>query len=192
MTNRLLLWSGALALSAVAFASSKTYDVVLTSAAKAGSTQLAPGEYKLKVDGSNAIFTGWAECASRSPYRSRWRTTKPSTTRRSVDTTTKGGTDGDHGDRTGRVQDQAGVRQVGIYSGRGLGRNTETVLEGMPSTVKTKSAKPPLRVGVRRRVTWSRPGTPLSFGPAYSTGTLTPPMVHCTFASEERLRMPVA
>jgi hypothetical protein len=58
MTNRLLLWSGALALSAVAFAGSKSYDLVLTSTAKAGSAQLAPGEYKLKLDGSNAVITG--------------------------------------------------------------------------------------------------------------------------------------
>src|ERR1700692_2267498 len=58
MTNRWLLWGGALALSTVAFAGAKTYDVTLSSATAAGSVQLAPGEYKLKVDGSNAIFTG--------------------------------------------------------------------------------------------------------------------------------------
>ncbi|MBZ5636544.1 MAG: hypothetical protein LAO55_25755 [Acidobacteriia bacterium] len=58
MTNRLLRWGAALAFSAVAFAGSKTYDVLLSSGAKAGSVQLAPGEYRLKVEGSNAIFTG--------------------------------------------------------------------------------------------------------------------------------------
>jgi hypothetical protein len=58
MTNKFLLWGGALTLSAVAFAGSKAYDVVLPAAANAGSVQLAPGEYKLKVEGSNAIFTG--------------------------------------------------------------------------------------------------------------------------------------
>ena len=58
MTNRLLLWGGALTLSAVAMAGSKAYDVVLSAPMKAGSVQLAPGEYKLTVDGSNAIFTG--------------------------------------------------------------------------------------------------------------------------------------
>jgi len=58
MTHKLLLWGGALTLSAVAFAGAKTYDVTLPSAAKAGSVQLAAGEYKVKVDGSNAIFTG--------------------------------------------------------------------------------------------------------------------------------------
>ena len=58
MTNRLLLWSGALALSVVAFAGSKTYDLTLSSTVKAGSAQLAPGDYKLKLDGSNAVITG--------------------------------------------------------------------------------------------------------------------------------------
>jgi hypothetical protein len=57
MTNKLLLCGGALALSAVALAGPKTYSLVLSSAAKAGSAQLAPGEYRLKVEGSNAIFT---------------------------------------------------------------------------------------------------------------------------------------
>jgi hypothetical protein len=58
MTKKLPLWLGALALSAVAIAGPKTYDVVLSTSAKAGSTQLAAGEYKVKVEGSNAIFTG--------------------------------------------------------------------------------------------------------------------------------------
>lgn len=58
MTNRFLLWGGALTLSAVAFAGSKTYDLFLSSAAKAGTAQLAPGEYKLKLEGSNAVITG--------------------------------------------------------------------------------------------------------------------------------------
>ena len=58
MTNRLLLWGGALTLSAVAFAGSKTYDMILSSAAKAGTAQLAAGEYELKLEGSNAVITG--------------------------------------------------------------------------------------------------------------------------------------
>ena len=58
MTNRFLLWGAALVLSTVSIASAKSYDVVLTSDAKAGSAQLSAGQYKLKVDGSNAIFTG--------------------------------------------------------------------------------------------------------------------------------------
>jgi hypothetical protein len=58
MTNKLLLWGGALTLSAVALAGPKTYDLTLSAPMKAGSVQLAPGEYKLTVEGSNAIFTG--------------------------------------------------------------------------------------------------------------------------------------
>jgi hypothetical protein len=56
MTNRLLL-VGALALSTLSLLSAKTYDIVLTQAAKAGTVQLAAGEYRLKVQGANAIFT---------------------------------------------------------------------------------------------------------------------------------------
>jgi hypothetical protein len=56
MTNRLLL-VGALALASLSLASAKSYDITLTQAAKAGSAQLAAGQYRLKIDGSNAIFT---------------------------------------------------------------------------------------------------------------------------------------
>lgn len=57
MTKIRLLGVAALALSAAAIASAKTYDVVVSNSVKAGNVQLAPGEYKLKVEGSNAIFT---------------------------------------------------------------------------------------------------------------------------------------
>jgi hypothetical protein len=50
-----LLLIGTLALAGIA--SAKSYDIVLSSATKAGSIQLAAGEYSLKVQGSNAIFT---------------------------------------------------------------------------------------------------------------------------------------
>jgi hypothetical protein len=57
MTKKSLLFLGALALSTVAFASSKSYDIVLTAPTQAGGNQLAAGEYRLQVQGSNAIFT---------------------------------------------------------------------------------------------------------------------------------------
>jgi len=57
MKNKILLWGAALTFSTVAMANPKTYDIMLDSSAKAGSAQLAPGEYKLKVEGSNAVFT---------------------------------------------------------------------------------------------------------------------------------------
>jgi chemotaxis response regulator CheB len=56
MKNRLLV-VGALALASLSLASAKTYDIILTQASKAGNVQLAPGEYHLKVEGSNAVFT---------------------------------------------------------------------------------------------------------------------------------------
>ena len=57
MTNKLSLLIGTVALSTLAMAGPKNYNVVLSSPTKAGSVQLAPGEYKVKVEGSNAIFT---------------------------------------------------------------------------------------------------------------------------------------
>jgi hypothetical protein len=47
----------ALALSTLTVVSAKTYEIILSSPTKAGSVQLKPGQYKLKVDGNNAIFT---------------------------------------------------------------------------------------------------------------------------------------
>jgi hypothetical protein len=55
MTTKSLLFIGTLALASIA--SAKSYDIVLSSPAKAGSTQLSAGEYSLKVQGTNAIFT---------------------------------------------------------------------------------------------------------------------------------------
>jgi len=46
-----------LSLSTVMFAGTKSYQVVFTSTAKIGSVKLAPGEYTVKVDGANAVFT---------------------------------------------------------------------------------------------------------------------------------------
>ena len=57
MTNKLPLLIGAMALSTLAMAGSKSYDVALSTPTKAGSVQLAPGDYKVKVEGSNAVFT---------------------------------------------------------------------------------------------------------------------------------------
>jgi hypothetical protein len=47
----------ALALSSLTVVSAKTYEIILSSPAKAGSVTLKPGQYKLKVEGSNATFT---------------------------------------------------------------------------------------------------------------------------------------
>jgi hypothetical protein len=52
-----LLAVGVLALSSMCILSAKTYELTLTSPTKAGSVQLKPGQYKLKIEGANAIFT---------------------------------------------------------------------------------------------------------------------------------------
>jgi hypothetical protein len=57
MTNKLALLIIAVALSTLAIAGPKNYNVVLTTPTKAGTVDLAPGDYKVKVEGSNAIFT---------------------------------------------------------------------------------------------------------------------------------------
>jgi hypothetical protein len=57
MTGKSLLIVGALTLSSLGIASAKSYDIVLNAPAMAGATELKPGEYKLKVEGSQAVFT---------------------------------------------------------------------------------------------------------------------------------------
>ena len=46
-----------LSLSSLCFAGSKSYDVIFSSPATVGGVQLKAGEYKVKVDGTNAVFT---------------------------------------------------------------------------------------------------------------------------------------
>ena len=57
MTKKSLLLIGALALSTVAFAAPKSYEIQLITPAQAGKMQLAAGTYRLQVKGSDAIFT---------------------------------------------------------------------------------------------------------------------------------------
>jgi len=57
MTKTSLLFLGALALSTVALAGPKSYEILLTAPAQAGNVRLAAGEYHLKVIGSDALFT---------------------------------------------------------------------------------------------------------------------------------------
>jgi hypothetical protein len=44
-------------LASLGIASAKSYDIIISDATMAGATQLQPGEYKLKVEGSQAVFT---------------------------------------------------------------------------------------------------------------------------------------
>ncbi len=57
MTTRSLLIAGVLTLSSLGIASAKSFDVFLATPAMAGSTELKAGEYKLKVEGTQAVFT---------------------------------------------------------------------------------------------------------------------------------------
>jgi hypothetical protein len=57
MNGKSLLIVGALSLASLGIASAKSYDLVLSAPAMAGTTELKPGEYKLKVDGSQAVIT---------------------------------------------------------------------------------------------------------------------------------------
>ncbi len=57
MKNKSWLLVGALAFASLSIASAKTYHITLDESAQAGTVQLAAGEYKVKVDGPNAIFT---------------------------------------------------------------------------------------------------------------------------------------
>ena len=56
MKNTLIL-GVVLSLSGLCFAGQKSYDVIFSAPAKVAGVQLAAGEYKVKVDGANAVFT---------------------------------------------------------------------------------------------------------------------------------------
>ena len=52
-----LVLGAVLSLSSFCFAGQKSYDVIFSAPAKVAGVQLAAGEYKVKVDGTNAVFT---------------------------------------------------------------------------------------------------------------------------------------
>ena len=49
--------AGVLAISTLSLASAKSYELSLSGVTKAGNVELKPGQYRLKVDGNNAVFT---------------------------------------------------------------------------------------------------------------------------------------
>ncbi len=57
MTKKSLFLVGFVSACSFALAGTKSYDVVFDHQAIAGSLQLAPGEYKLKVENGTATFT---------------------------------------------------------------------------------------------------------------------------------------
>jgi len=48
---------GALGLASLGIASAKSYDIYVNGRTMVGTTELKPGEYKLKVEGTQAVFT---------------------------------------------------------------------------------------------------------------------------------------
>jgi len=60
MKYQSLLMTGALALASLSIASAKTYHITLGEPTQAGAVQLSSGEYMLKVEGNNAVFTNTA------------------------------------------------------------------------------------------------------------------------------------
>ena len=57
MTKRTLLLLGVLAMLSLPIARAKSYNIAFNSPTMAGNAQLAAGEYTLKVEGTNAVFT---------------------------------------------------------------------------------------------------------------------------------------
>lgn len=56
-TMKSVILAAALGLASMTFASAKTYNLTLSSATKAGNTQLAAGDYRLSLEGHVATFT---------------------------------------------------------------------------------------------------------------------------------------
>ena len=57
MTKKSVFLIGVLSLTTLAFAGAKKYDVSLAVSTQAGAAKLAPGLYKLQLEGDKAIFT---------------------------------------------------------------------------------------------------------------------------------------
>jgi hypothetical protein len=83
---------GVLALASMSLASAKTYEITLAAPTKAGSVQLKPGQYTLKVDGSKAVFT-FMETSKQFTTEVKVQTTEKKFEDTKVDANKDGGTD---------------------------------------------------------------------------------------------------
>lgn len=92
MTVKSLLLTGALALGSLTVANAKTYDIVLSQPTTAGTVQLKPGEYHIKVDGNNAVFTSM-DTSKKYTAPVKVQDTGKKFSQTAVDTTNKNGTD---------------------------------------------------------------------------------------------------
>ena len=57
MTIKSLFLVGALAVASLSIANAKTYSITLYNPAKVGNVQLKAGDYRVKVEGDQAVFT---------------------------------------------------------------------------------------------------------------------------------------
>jgi hypothetical protein len=57
MTKKSLILGALLSVSTLCFAGAKAYDVSFAAPATVGNVQLPAGDYKVKVEGANAVFT---------------------------------------------------------------------------------------------------------------------------------------
>ena len=57
MTKKSLIFGALLSISMLCLAGSKSYDVTFAAQSTVGNVTLAAGDYKVKVDGANAVFT---------------------------------------------------------------------------------------------------------------------------------------
>src|SRR4051812_2837723 len=55
--KKTLVLAVVLSLSTLCFAGQKSYEIVISKPATVGAVKLAAGTYKVKVDGTNAVFT---------------------------------------------------------------------------------------------------------------------------------------
>src|SRR4029453_7726969 len=78
-------------LSGLCFAGQKSYDVIFSAPSTVSGVKLAAGEYKVKVDGTNAVFTDRKAKTVTAPVKVDTRTKKFSYT--AVDATKEGNID---------------------------------------------------------------------------------------------------
>jgi hypothetical protein len=92
MTTRSLLLAGTLALSCLTLANAKSYNIMLSSPANAGTLQLKAGAYQVKVEGSNAVFTN-VDSGKKFTAPVKIENASKKFDQTAVDTTSKSGTD---------------------------------------------------------------------------------------------------
>jgi hypothetical protein len=80
-----------LSLSSLCFAGTKSYDVIFSAPASVSGVSLPAGEYKVKVDGANAVFTDKKSKSVTAPVKVENGTTKFSVT--AVDASKEGSVD---------------------------------------------------------------------------------------------------